>query len=398
MNETGPYIYQDITYDGLGNPTFYKGNTLTWTNVRQLSSYGDTTFAYGADGIRCRKNHIYYTLDGNRILKEYNQDTGKTITYLYGATGVVGFRYNGADYYYRKNLFGDVLAIYNANGTVVAEYLYDAWGRVLAAIDKTDLVIANINPIRYRSYYYDTETSLYYLESRYYDPHTGRFINADSLDYLGEGAELCNYNLFAYCSNNPIMRKDPTGSAWHILAGALLGGTISVFAGVIMSNIAGEKYTFSDGLLDFIGGGIAGALAVSSAGLAGQVAGNMAAGMAINALGQIIENRGIDNFDVGSMMIDGAISGISTAITGTAGKGSIPLNDASKLMTKNIRLALSNHTKNGVKGAIKRYINSRPVKKFYTQLYFGTWESLESELNLRIISEIIYRTYDRIVT
>ncbi len=291
-----------------------------------------------------------------------------------------------------------IVTIHNAYGTEVAIYTYDAWGKIVAFTDTSGLEIANRNPFRYRSYYYDTETSLYYLESRYYDPETGRFINADSLDYLGEGAELCNHNLFAYCSNNPIMRKDPTGSAWHIFVGALAGGAISVIAGVIMSYITGEKYTFSDGLLDFLGGGIAGALTASSVGFAGQIVGNMASGMAINALGQIIENKGIDNFDVGSMLIDGAISGVATAVTGDPGAGGYALNNASKLMSRNIRTALTNHTKNGVRGAIKRYTNSRPVKRFYTQLFSNFLESLKSELNILAISEIIHRTYDRIAT
>ena len=67
------------------------------------------------------------------------------------------------------------------------------------------------NPIRYRGYYYDVETGLYYLQSRYYDPQTGRFINADDTDYLGADGSFASYNLFAYCSNNPVMNSDPTG-------------------------------------------------------------------------------------------------------------------------------------------------------------------------------------------
>ena len=117
------------------------------------------------------------------------------------------------------------MAIYNTSGTVVAEYEYDAWGRVLSATDKTDLAIAEINPFRYRSYYYDTETELYYLETRYYDPKLGRFLNPDTLDYLGDGEDLHNYNLFSYCSNNPVMYSDPTGhSLFPNWAKWLIGG------------------------------------------------------------------------------------------------------------------------------------------------------------------------------
>ena len=224
----------------------YKGKTLTWTNVRQLASYGDTTFAYGADGIRYRKGNTYYTLDGNRILREFNNTYGEVL-YYYGVNGVIGFRYKNADYYYRKNFFGDIVAIHNAYGTEVATYTYDAWGKIVAFTDTSGLEIANRNPFRYRSYYYDTETSLYYLESRYYDPETGRFINADSLDYLGEGAELCNHNLFAYCGNNPVMCSDPTG--YFGILGTLLVSTLVGFA--VGGGIEIAKQAFNGGDLNF---------------------------------------------------------------------------------------------------------------------------------------------------
>ena len=157
-------------------------------------------FTYGADGIRTSKksNNVTttYTLDGNRILRE--TDGTKTLTYFYGLNGVVGFRYNSTDYYYVKNVQGDVLAIYDANGNLVVKYVYDAWGKVLSVKDAYGTEISDathvgfINPFRYRSYYYDVETGLYYLQSRYYDPDVGRFINSDALEYLGDGAELSN--------------------------------------------------------------------------------------------------------------------------------------------------------------------------------------------------------------
>lgn len=212
---------ETFTYDELGNPTIYKGNALTWTDVRRLASYGiDHKFAYGADGIRYKKNDIIYTLDGSRILKETGN--GRTITYYYGESGVIGFNYNGTDYFYIKNLQGDVIAICNANGKYEAEYTYDAWGNCKVYSDRQRRqentlasFIGNINPFRYRSYYYDVETGLYYLQTRYYDPEVGRFINSDSLGYLGDGIEFSNYNMFAYCGDNPVMMIDPYGTAWY---------------------------------------------------------------------------------------------------------------------------------------------------------------------------------------
>ncbi|MBR3965560.1 MAG: RHS repeat-associated core domain-containing protein, partial [Clostridia bacterium] len=126
-----------------------------------------------------------------------------------------GFHYDPTTYVFKKNLQGDVNAIYTLNGTKVAEYAYDAWGKCTITYDPTG--IGAINPIRYRSYYYDTETGLYYLNSRYYDPNTGRFVNADV--YVSTGIGLLNCNMYAYCHNNPIVGIDPTGKRTYILNG-----------------------------------------------------------------------------------------------------------------------------------------------------------------------------------
>ena len=133
-------------------------------------------------------------------------------------------------YYYLYNLQGDVIALADAStGKLAATYTYDAWGKIVKINDKSpDEVastnIANINPFRYRGYYYDTETGLYYLNSRYYDAETGRFINADG--QLDSG--VLGYNMFAYCENNPVNGSDPDGDmVWW--AAAALGG--AAFAG-----------------------------------------------------------------------------------------------------------------------------------------------------------------------
>ena len=212
----------ECVYDVMGNPTTYLGNTLTWTKVRRLASFGSNTFSYGANGIRYRKNNTIYTLDGNKILRE--SDGTKTLTYYYGGSGIVGFEYNGTDYYFRKNLQGDVTEIYTSDGERVASYVYDAWGKVLAVNNYTDDFIGNLNPIRYRSYYYDVETGLYYLNSRYYDPEVGRFINADTTDVLENAQyDINGLNLYAYCDNNPVTGRDDEGdmSFWKKLAVAV---------------------------------------------------------------------------------------------------------------------------------------------------------------------------------
>ena len=111
-----------------------------------------------------------------------------------------------AEYYYVKNLQGDVIGIVDANGSLVGSYTYNAWGQVISSTDNT---VTNRNPIRYRGYYYDTESGLYYLQSRYYNPEIGRFISADIL--LDSNAGILQGNIFVYCANNPVINSDSTG-------------------------------------------------------------------------------------------------------------------------------------------------------------------------------------------
>jgi len=165
------------------------------------------------------------------------------LRYNFDETGsVVGFSYWGAgenawnDYYFVKNLQGDVLQVYWDHpdkdpytdptcDTCVASYTYDSWGNILSSSG----AFSNINPFRYRTYYYDSETWFYYLQSRYYDPSIGRFINADDIHQLGANGDFTSLNLFAYCGNNPVTRNDAGGNAWETifdiisLAGSVAG-------------------------------------------------------------------------------------------------------------------------------------------------------------------------------
>ena len=147
------------------------------------------------------------------IAEKWSDDTA--IYYVYNANGIAGFVYNGIPYVYQKNVFGDIVAIYNNAGGKVAGYRYNAYGECYIynpelTSNSNGSTIAEINPFRYRGYYYDTESGLYYLQSRYYDPAIGRFLNADTVDYL-EPESITGINLYAYCENNPVMYVDIIG-------------------------------------------------------------------------------------------------------------------------------------------------------------------------------------------
>ena len=117
--------------------------------------------------------------------------------------------HNGTTYYYITNIQGDVIGIANQSGQLVVQYLYNAWGVHLETTGTMAATLGQLNPLRYRGYVYDTETELYYLQSRYYDPELGRFINADAFVSTGQG--LLGNNMFAYCLNNPVLFSDANG-------------------------------------------------------------------------------------------------------------------------------------------------------------------------------------------
>ena len=166
-----------------------------------------------------------------------------------------GFNHNGSTYYYVRNLQGDVIQVVDAGGEAVAAYGYDTWGRLMKSEDGRGNTasapgsIAQLNPIRYRGYYYDTETGFYYLNSRYYDPNICRFINAD--EYVSTGQGMLENNMFAYCGNDPVNMSDPTGefaisatlggiALWKI--GAALVGLVGIL--ILGSTIARNPPTF----------------------------------------------------------------------------------------------------------------------------------------------------------
>ena len=206
------YNGHTITYDAVGNPTNYMGNALTWTMGRQLASFGSNTYTYNEDGIRTSKTvngvKTAFLLDGYNVIEQIDGTT--TLHFFYDSNGeVIGFRYNGNDYFYVKNVMGDIIAITDSNKNIVAEYRYDPWGKVL---DEENLTaIGELNPFRYRSYYYDSDIKMYYLQSRYYDAEVGRFINCDDVSYIETTESQLTGRIFSYCENNPINLIDQNG-------------------------------------------------------------------------------------------------------------------------------------------------------------------------------------------
>lgn len=213
-----------ITYDKNGNPLTYRDDmTFEWENGRILKNINTSDKAiqmnYDSNGMRTQKSvdgvktNYYYDSSNNLFALTQGSDT---LFFYYDNSGeVMSVSCNGTMYYYIKDLQDDITEIVDKDGKAVAEYAYDAWGNMLTENNGT-LAVGKLNPFRYRSYVYDEETGLYYLQSRYYDTLTGRFLNADVYCDTESGTPLST-NMFAYCENNAINKSDDEGKdAWWI--------------------------------------------------------------------------------------------------------------------------------------------------------------------------------------
>ena len=211
-NKLISFSNEKIEYNAVGSPIIYRNNELVWRFGKRLTNYGTNTFDYDAEGKRISKNDTQFVYDVEGKLYEQYSGADNIVYFYDNNSSIVGFSYNSMMCLYKKDLLGNIIEILDTNGNTMVKYTYDAWGNHTIT-DYTEFDLGNINPIRYRSYYYDTETGLYYLKSRYYDPQTGRFISMDDISYL-DPETIGGANLYAYCGNNPVMRIDTEGHDW----------------------------------------------------------------------------------------------------------------------------------------------------------------------------------------
>ena len=378
-----------ITYDQQGCPLTYDGKTYTWTRgkLTKIATGGATlnpgikaivtpvsseswTYTYNGNGQRTEKEYSYlpaigqipsynyttssttkFTYDhSGRLVQESltenykNTSSLTTITkYLYDDSGIIGMVYDGTSYYFHRNIQGDVVGVYNSAGTKVVGFTYDAYGNCTVSGDTS---LAYRCKIRYRGYYFDTETGLYWVQTRYYNPEWCRWISPDTLDYL-DPETAHGLNLYAYCGDDPVNFADPSGHLgvfFTVLLATLAGATFGAFKGVAKQIYNGEQWNWDASSWDFkeIGkeillgsatgfafglGGVAGGIvkgsfqAITVAGKTLSVAqsvgfllgtaltGNFVAGFA----GYAIQNAGTsEKFNIGSGILEGI---------GQAGKG-----------------------------------------------------------------------------
>ena len=238
VTRNGTTTNGSYTYDASGNPTSYFNPkdlatwSMTWRNGRELATARKTgtsvSYEYDVNSLRTKKTvggvvHNYYYAGGQLLRESYTENGNSyVLDFVYDQNGrpfMLCLKQNNdsvAYYYYILNLQGDVIYLADYAGTAVATYDYDAWGNIRSQSGW----LANRNPLRYRGYYYDNESGWYYLQSRYYDPTLGRFINADEVSFLGTNNGFLGYNLFSYCRNSPVNRYDGQGTwDWNVALG-----------------------------------------------------------------------------------------------------------------------------------------------------------------------------------
>ena len=312
-----------------GKKIFLERIGFFWKHLsfKYKSSKGSISFTYDKDG---------------RVVKQSNG-----LEFIYDQSGIAGIKYNNATYFYRKDAQGNISAILDSNGNIVVEYKYDSWGNhaVLDAngADINDAShIGNLNPFRYRGYYYDTETGLYFLKTRYYDPEVGRFITIDDISYI-DPETINGLNLYAYCGNNPVMRVDENGNSWWdnlwkvivgvvvigalvagsvltagtlsvVLAGAAIGAIGGALGSVVSTAVTGDWGNFGNNFLVGIGAGaISGAISATGLGIGWQIGANALIGLGNYAVSTKINGGKIT---IGGLISSAVFGGFAGAIGG----------------------------------------------------------------------------------
>ena len=260
-----------------------------------------TTYTYDSNGLRTSKTTgddvTEYTYLGSSLVYQVTnkgQSDEVSLYFYYDEAGIAAFSYKSAEhptdnglYYYIRNPQGDILGIVDRTGTLIARYDYSAYGEYKLVWAPEEVPseqiqrnnrVRNANPFDYRGYYYDTETGLYYVSSRYYDPEIGRFLNSDETSYIYADGINYGVNLFAYCENNPVNMYDPNGTIallTCVIIGAIAGAAIGAIASKMIYGKVNGWWVLGGaivgGVLGYFGGAFFGASGIKAGTLASKI-------------------------------------------------------------------------------------------------------------------------------
>ena len=249
---------QVYTYDAVGNLLADGKRTYTWQMGSQLAKVtGDgleAAYTYDASGIRTSKTvngmKTEYLTAGSRILAEKKNGTWQQ--YLYDGDGqLTAMTYKGKDYYFIRDNLRVITGLVDSEGKAVVNYRYNSWGKLLSITGSMAESLGKDNPYRYKGYYYDEETGMYYLKNRYYDPEICRFISADDVTVMIDSPmSLGDKNLYAYSDNDPINKKDEDGDLPQFVVMGLVGAAANVGISFVAAKATGQDYGWKDALID----------------------------------------------------------------------------------------------------------------------------------------------------
>lgn len=328
------FVYEGLFLKAIKNNSDVVTETFGYRGTKLTSYYSavnnvNLNFYYDHEGKRILKHnlitnekiHYYYDLDGKLIREKHNS---YYLNFIYDAKGrLFSLIYQTGStkipYFYIRNALNDISEIVDSNGNCVAKYIYNPFGKIIGTTGSNVNNIANINPFRYRGYYYDSESQLFYCNSRYYSPELCRWISPDSIEYLDDES-INGLNLYAYCGNDPVNRIDPTGHSWESFWNAvedwfsehwveLVIGTAFIIGGAIVTALT-------------CGGGTTAWAAFGSALLSSaiQVGAGIGTGVLLNGVSNLIQ--GNDFFDnvgdtiASTYMLGGILSGGSQMLSG----------------------------------------------------------------------------------
>ncbi len=417
---------KSLEYDKMGRPTTYKDDEFEWNNQNHLTyilnQNGDEIeYQYDTNGIRRKKivNGVETTFitNGSQILAMKQEN--KVMIFRYILNKLVGFNYNDGssskEYIYQRNIQGDIIGIFDDNGNFVGGYAYDGYGNHIITQDVDE--IASLNPFRYRGYFFDDETQLYYLNSRYYDPELGRFISPDTLSILDETrGQINGLNLYMYCGDNPVMRVDPSGMAWWdwvlatlvvgvlvvgavaatvlsggLLAGALTGAAISGGISLVSSAISGEL-NWGQFALDIGMGAISGLVGASGLSRAVSTAIGGFTGFISSAGSQLIEGKSFSELDIGKIVLGTIIGAVASYKGGAGARHKSHYNvDSVKKAESSLGKVISKFANGGYKSASSAQgAFTKAMNKLFSAYANVYWSSFQGSMNWLALGSSLY--------
>ena len=296
---------------------------------------------------------------------------------------------------YLRNGQNDIVGLIDESGVRVVEYIYDAWGKLISTTGTLATTLGADNPFRYRGYYYDTETSLYYLTTRYYDPEVCRFISADV--YMSTGQGVLGGNMWAYCGNNPVNRYEVDGKFWNIIAAAAAGAIINAAVSAISQGIENgwDNINWKSVGIAAITGAISGGLAATGVGALGQTIANGVIGAVsagadtyVSSGGKATASEYLVNIAVGGGL------GLLSGKIGGSGTGTKHISSSTSRALKRAGNAISRIGKNGIKNTAKELVKTG--RYYFSQVTSEITKSMKSAVRSVIKASIPGSAYNLI--